>query len=193
MKYQNLKTLIQNARTTRRFKKDTKVSINDLKELLELARLTSSAKNMQPIKYILVTKKEDVKKLSESTSWATHLKDWSQSEDEQPSAYILMLNDQMIDGYPLFDAGASFTAISLAAKAKGLATAPLASIDKELCRQLFVIPDCYDVMIGIAVGFPDENIKLVDTNDFDTNYYREEDGTHCVPKRSLEQIIVGEY
>lgn len=193
MNYQELKTLIQNARTTRRFIKDKKVTLEDLKELIDLARITSSAKNMQPIKYILVTKEDDVLKLARSASWASHLEDWTQSEEERPSAFILMLNDQMIDGFPMFDAGASFTAISLAAKAKGLATAPLASIDKELCRKLFVIPDCYDVMIGIAVGISDEKIKLVDTSNFDTSYYRELDETHCVPKRALEQIIAGEY
>jgi nitroreductase len=192
MDYNELKTLITKARTTRRFKKDSEVCVNDLKEILDLARITSSAKNMQPIKYILVTKKDNVLQLAQTATWAAHLKDWNQSEEERPSAFILMLNDQMIDGFPMFDAGASFTAISLAAKAKGLATCPMASIDKELCKKLFVVPDCYDIMIGIAVGVESEEVKLVNTNG-DTNYYRLEDGTHCVPKRSLEQIIVGEY
>ncbi len=193
MNYNELKTLIQDSRTTRRFKKDAIVNFEDLKEILDLARITSSAKNMQPIKYILVTNKDSVEKLTQTAKWAAHLKDWNQKEDEKPSAFILMLNDQMIDGFPMFDAGASFTAISLAAKAKGLATCPMASIDKELCKELFVIPDCYDVMIGIAIGVGAENIKLVDTKKLDTNYYRLEDKTHCVPKRTLEQIIVGEY
>jgi len=193
MKYDELKTLIKEARTTRRFKKDAKIEASDLKEILDLARTTSSAKNMQPIKYILVTKQQLVKQLAQSTTWAAHLKDWSQSEDEIPSAFIIMLNDQMIDGFPMFDAGASFTAISLAAKTKGLATAPLASIDKELCKKLFVIPDSYDVMIGIAVGISAEDVKLVNTDNLDTNYYRDENQTHYVPKRSLEQIIAGEY
>lgn len=193
MNYNELKTLIQEARTTRRFKKDSTVDIKDLKEILDLARITSSAKNMQPIKYILVTQEEAVHKLAQTATWASHLKNWDQSEDERPSAFILMLNDQMIDGFPMFDAGASFTAISLAAKAKGLATCPMASIDKELCKKLFVIPDCYDVMIGIAIGIGTENIKLIDTESFDTNYYREDDDTHVVPKRTLSSIIAGEY
>jgi len=193
MKYDELKDLIQNARTTRRFKKDAKVSNEDLKEILDLARITSSAMNAQPIKYILVTKEEEVLKLAQTAKWASHLKGWDQSEDERPSAFLLMLNDQMIEGFPMFDAGASFTAISLAAKSKGLSICPMASIDKKLCKELFVIPDCYDVMIGIALGVGAESIKLVDTDDLDTNYYREEDETHCVPKRSLKQIIAGEY
>ena len=193
MNYNELKDLVEKSRTTRRFKKDEKVSIEDLKELVDVARLTSSAKNMQPIKYILVTKEEEVLQLAQTAKWAAHLTQWEQSENERPSAFILMLNDQMIDGFPMFDAGASFTALSLAAKAKGLATCPMASIDKELCRKLFVIPDCYDVMIGIAVGIGKEKIKLVEAQTFDTNYYREEDETHCVPKRKLEDIIVGEY
>lgn len=193
MNYQNLKTLIQESRTTRRFKKDAVVTNEDLREILDLARITSSAKNMQPIKYILVTKKEDVLKLAQTAAWAAHLKEWNQSEDERPSAFIIMLNDRMIDGFPMFDAGASFTAISLAAKSKGLATCPMASIDKDLCKKLFVIPDNLDVMIGIALGVSKEKVKLVDTNEWDTNYYRLEDETHCVPKRSLNQIIMGEY
>lgn len=193
MNYEQLKDLVQKSRTTRRFKKGEKVTNEDIKEILDIARQTSSAKNMQPIKYIIVTKEDSVLQLAQTAKWATHLTDWTQGKDERPSAFILMLNDQMIDGFPMFDAGASFTAISLAAKSKGLATAPLASIDKELCKKLFVIPDCYDVMIGIALGVSNENIKLIDTLEFDTNYYREEDGTHCVPKRALEQILVGEY
>jgi nitroreductase len=193
MQYDELKSLVQASRTTRRFKKDTVVNNEDLKALLEVARLTSSAKNMQPLKYILVTQKENVLKLAQTAQWASHIKEWTQSEEERPSAFILMLNDQMIDGFPLFDAGAAFTAISLAAKTKGLATAPLASIDKTLCKELFVIPDCYDVMIGIAIGIGTEKIELVNTKELDTAYYRKEDETHCVPKRVLEQLIVGEY
>lgn len=193
MKYNELKTLIQDARTTRRFQKDSDVSFEDLRDILDLARITSSAKNMQPIKYILVTKKEDVLKLAQTAAWAAHLKDWDQSEDERPSAFIIMLNDRMIDGFPMFDAGASFTAISLAAKSKGLSTCPMASIDKELCKELFVVPDSFDVMIGIAVGTGVENVQLTDAQNGDTNYYRKEDKTHCVPKRTLEQIIIGEY
>lgn len=193
MNYNELKNLIQESRTTRRFEKNSNVNFEDLREILDLARITSSAKNMQPIKYILVTKKEDVLKLSQTAAWAAHLKDWDQSEEERPSAFIIMLNDRMIDGFPMFDAGASFTAISLAAKSKGLATCPMASIDKELCKELFVIPDNFDVMIGIAVGVGAENVKLTDAQNGDTNYYREEDKTHCVPKRTLEQIIIGEY
>lgn len=193
MKYDELKTLVQEARTTRRFEKNKKVSLEDLKEILDIARITSSAKNMQPIKYILVTQEEAVLKLAQTAAWAAHLKEWDQSENERPSAFIIMLNDQMIDGFPMFDAGASFTAISLAAKAKRLATAPLASIDKNLCKELFVIPDCYDIMIGIALGVSAEDVKLIDTNELDTNYYRDEKQTHFVPKRSLEQIIAGEY
>ncbi len=193
MKYDELKALIQEARTTRRFEKNKKVSLEDLKEIIDLARITSSAKNMQPIKYILVTQEDAVQKLAQTAAWAAHLKEWNQGEDERPSAFIIMLNDQMIDGFPMFDAGASFTALSLAAKSKGLATCPMASIDKKLCKELFVIPDSYDVMIGIAVGVGLEDVKIVDTDELDTNYYRDENQTHYVPKRSLKQIIAGEY
>lgn len=190
MKFKELENLIQTSRATRRFQKDALVTLDDLKELINIARITSSAKNMQPIKYIIVTQKEQVQKLTSTAAWAAHLKEWDQSEDERPSAFIIMLNDTSIDGFPMFDAGVSFEAISLGAKAKGLSICPMASIDKDICKELFDIPKGLEIMIGIAVGIGAENIKLVDTKDGDTNYYREADQTHCVPKRSLEEVII---
>lgn len=193
MNYNELKNLIQEARATRRFEKDFEVSSKDLKEILDLARITSSAKNAQPIKYIIVTNKEDVLKIARTIVWAGNLTDWDQSEDERPSAFIIMLNDKIINGFPMFDAGASFTAISLAAKTKGLATCPMASINKEVCKELFDIPSNLDIMIGVAVGKGSEKFKIVNTKNGDTSYYRDKKQTHHVSKRTLEEIVIGEY
>jgi nitroreductase len=91
MDFKSFENLVKSSRTTRRFKKDIKVDKNELKELVNLARMSSSAMNAQPLKYILVTKKEQVEELSKTAQWAAHLYNWSQSENERPSAYIIML------------------------------------------------------------------------------------------------------
>ncbi len=193
MNFNDLEKLVQKSRSTRRFEDDYFISLEDLKQLIDLARVSSSAKNMQPLKYILVTKKELVLKLAQTSTWASHLKDWEQSDKERPSAFIIMLNDTSIDGFAMFDAGVSFEAISLGAKTKGLAVCPLASIDKNMCKQIFNIPSNLEILIGVAVGKSAENIKIVDIKNSDINYYRDEEDNHCVPKRKLKEIIISEY
>ncbi len=193
MNFNDLEKLVQKSRSTRRFKNDYFISLEDLRQLIDLARVSSSAKNMQPLKYILVTKKEIVLKLAQTSTWASHLKDWEQSDNERPSAFIIMLNDTSIDGFAMFDAGVSFEAISLGAKTKGLAVCPLASIDKNMCKQIFNIPSNLEILIGVAVGESAENIKIVDIKNSDINYYRDEKDNHCVPKRELKEIIISEY
>lgn len=193
MEFENFKTLVKSSRCTRRYEKDFEVSASTLEELIDIARVTSSAKNMQPLKYILVTNKDAVHKLAQTAMWATHLTNWNQSEDERPSAFILVLNDTTIDGFAMFDAGVAFEAIMLGANAKGLSACALASINKELCSELFEIPKNHEVMIGISLGKSSEIINLVDVKNNDINYYRNEKDEHCVPKRALEEIVIGRY
>ncbi|AXH10109.1 hypothetical protein CP960_08570 [Malaciobacter halophilus] len=193
MEYNKLEKLVKNSRCTRRYQKDIKVDIQDLEELINLARVSSSAKNMQPLKYILVTQKQAVKKLAKTATWAAHLTDWNQDEDEIPSAFILVLNDTSIDGFAMFDAGVAFQTISLAATSKNLDVCALASIDKNLCKELFKIPSSFEILIGISIGKANEIIKLVEVENEDTNYYRDTKDTHCVPKRDLNDIILSRH
>ena len=69
----------------------------------------------------------------------------------------------------------------------------LASIDKELYKKEFELPANLEPMIAIAIGKSVENIKIVEPKDGDTNYYREDDSTHCVPKRLIEEILSKVY
>ena len=45
--------------------------------------------------------------------------------------------------------------------------------------------------VVIAIGEPAEKIELVPVpENGDVNYYRDENGTHYVPKRALEDIVL---
>lgn len=192
MNFKDFKKLVCNTRTTRRFKNDITIEDIELEEVIDAARVVSSAKNMQPLKYITVTNKELVKKLSSTCQWAAHLKEWTQKEDEQPSAFIIILNDTKIDGFAMLDCGIALNNIMLGLKIKGYASCPLASIDKELCKELFSLPENIQPLLGIAVGVEDETIKVVNVG-IDTNYYRDEIDIHCVPKRDLTDVLLGKY
>lgn len=53
-----ISTLIRNNRTCRRFRQDQPVAENTLRELVDLARCSPSAGNLQPLKYIFATTPE---------------------------------------------------------------------------------------------------------------------------------------
>ncbi len=190
MTYEDIYDLVKSTRSTRRFKPGINISDLELKEIISVVSNTSSAKNMQPLKYITVTNKELVKDISNNVTWAAHLRDWEQKEEEQPSAYIIILNDTNIDGFEMFDCGIALQTILLTAKIKGYDSCPLASIDKEQCRNIFSLPNHIKPILGIALGVACENVEIVKVKLDDTNYYRDENDSHCVPKRTTNEILI---
>ncbi len=193
MNFENFKEIVNNTRCVRRFKHGINIPNQDLVELIDLARTISSSKNMQPLRYITISDEEIKEKVYKPLQWAAHLSQWNQSEDEKPSAYILMINDTNIDGFAMIDCGIALQTIMLGATAKGYDGCVLASIDKKEYSKLFNLDSHLEPMIIIALGVKDENVEVVDVKDGNTNYYRKDDETHCVPKRKLSEVLLGEY
>ena len=65
-----LKTLIQKNRSYRRFDQSKVVDETLLRDLVDLARLSPSAANLQPLKYILINEAEVNKRIFPTLSWA---------------------------------------------------------------------------------------------------------------------------
>lgn len=100
------KDLVLNNRSYRRFDQSCKIENNTLLELVDLARLTASAANKQPLKYFLSYKKETNSKIFSLLSWAGYLKDWGGPKvGERPSAYIIILGDRRESAWLEYDSG----------------------------------------------------------------------------------------
>ena len=52
------------------------------------------------------------------------------------------------------------------------------------------IPDRFEVLVVLALGKPVEKVVLEDIKDNDVKYWRDSTGTHHVPKRGLNELIV---
>ena len=86
-----IKELVKKNRSYRRFYQDKKLTKQQLMELVEVARLTPSAANRQPVRYKLVCDEVMNEKVFECLGWAGYLKDWAGPvKGERPSAYIIM-------------------------------------------------------------------------------------------------------
>ena len=89
--------LITDNRSCRRFYQDHSVTIETLRELVNLGRLSASGANLQPLKYILSCQTATNDEIFQCLAWAGYLKDWpGPIKGERPSAYIVILNDQQI-------------------------------------------------------------------------------------------------
>jgi nitroreductase len=190
-----LKELILKNRSYRRFDQKHKIDISVLRELAELARLSGSAGNFQPLKYILCSDPETCKDIFSFMSWAKYLKDWSgPTEGEQPTAYIIMLWDTSICPSKMhYDAGIFAQSILLGAVEKGLGGCMLASVNRVGLRKMLIIDEKYEIPLVLALGKPNETVVIDDIgSNGKIEYWRDEKGAHHVPKRMLKDIIVKE-
>lgn len=186
------KDLVHRNRTYRRFYQDVPVSLESLKELVDLARLTASAANRQPLKYFLSCEAATNAQIFPTLAWAGYLKDWGgPQEGERPSAYIIVLGDTQIAQTFGCDHGIAAQTILLGATEKGLGGCIIASIRKPELRQELKIPERFEILLVIALGKPKEQVVIeIVGEDGDIKYWRDEQGVHHVPKRPLDSILI---
>lgn len=189
-----IKDLIQKNRSYRRFYQDFAIELNTLRELVDLARLSASAANMQPLKYILSCEAQKNALIFPHLEWAGYLKDWpGPSEGERPSAYIIILADTQISRSTGCDHGIAAQNILLGATEKGLGGCMIASIRRAKLREILNLPPHLEIILVLALGQPKETVEIETVGpDGNIKYWRDSEGKHHVPKRSLDDIIVGD-
>jgi len=187
------KELVRANRSCRRFHQDHKIELESLRELVDLARLSASGSNKQPLKYILASETERNARIFPLLGWAAYLKDWTgPSEGERPSAYIVILGDKNISQTFGVDPGIAAQSILLGATEKGLAGCIIATINKDKLSQTLGISDQFEILYVLALGKPKETIRIESVGaDGNIRYWRDEQGVHHVPKRSLDEVIIG--
>ena len=185
--------LVERNRSYRRFYQESVVGMDTLRELVNLARLSASGANRQPLKYMLSAEPERNALIFAHLGWAAYLEDWEGPEEgERPAAYVVVLGDLDISQAFGVDHGIAAQSILLGATERGLGGCIIASIQREALREALGIEACYKILLVLALGKPKERVVIDAVGpDGDIKYWRDAEGVHHVPKRSLEEIIVG--
>lgn len=188
-----MKKLVLKNRSYRRFHQDVSVGQETLEELVDLARLSGSVANLQPLKFMLSADARKNAVIFVHLAWAGYLKDWpGPSEGERPAAYIIILGDTRLKQSFGCDHGIAAQSILLGATERGLGGCMIASVRKPALSQALAIPDHYEILLAIALGKPKETVVIEAVGPAgDIKYWRDAEGTHHVPKRSLDELIVG--
>lgn len=186
-----LKDLILKNRSYRRFYQEHKIKVEELKELVNLARLSASGRNLQPLKYYLSADEKTNEKIFSTLAWAGYLKDWDGPGDgEKPSAYIVILGDTQLTKNYFCDHGIAAQSMLIGAVEKELGGCIFASIQREKLKQLLNIDEHLEVLLVIALGKPKEKVVVEDVKNGNIKYYRDKNQVHHVPKRTLDELII---
>ena len=183
--------IIRQTRTVRRFDESRTITAKEIENLIELARLAGSARNLQPLKYCYSIEQELNKTIFSCLGWAGYLPHWpGPAPGERPTGYILCLLDTTIAAEADVDVGIASQNILLGATERGLAGCRIASINPSLVREL-ALPEALTLQLVIALGKPAEQVSLTDLDDLGSiKYWQGPNNSHFVPKRSLADIII---
>ena len=186
-----IRELVKKNRSYRRFHQEVAIGEQTLLELVELARLSASAGNKQPLRYMLVHDPDLNAKVFDQLAWAAYLKDWPGPEDgERPAAYIVILRDTEV-AHPMgIDHGFAAQSILLGAVEKGLGGCAIGAFNREELRGILNVPPRYEFLLVLALGKPKEKIVIETVSDDETHYWRDAAQVHHVPKRQLGDIVL---
>ena len=191
-RFEEFRDLLKSDRTFRRFDGERLLDYEQLKNLVELTRYCASGRNLQPLKYRIVTEPKECESIFPALKWAGYLNDWDgPSAGERPVAYLVQCLDTSLTQNLLCDDGLQLQAITLGAKAMGIGCCIIKSFNVESIKRELHIPDDMKPLYVVALGYPVEIVKIEDiTCDGDIKYWRDTDGVHHVPKRVIEDLII---
>ena len=183
--------LVLAARSVRRFVEAERIPRATLRTMIDCARRTPSAANQQPLRYRIVESRAECDAVFPHVKWAAALINWpGPAAGERPAAYIALLAPT--DDAPAHDAGIVGMTLQLHARTFGLGACMLGSIDHTALQRVLAIPEQYTTHLLIALGKPAETVMLEPLPaSGKTAYGRSPDGVHHVPKRSLDDVLIG--
>ena len=129
------------ARRTIRFFEQKPVPEEVLRHMIDGARVTSCAGNMQQLRYVVVTTPDTAEQVFAQTAWAAMVRpkrnpEWGKNA---APAYIAVLGPS--DAAPIIhaDAGAAIQSMQLIAEANGLGSCWLGAIQREPLRKILQV------------------------------------------------------
>ena len=127
----------------------THVDAEVKKKVLDAARVTGSGVNYQHWRFILVSDKENIKRLAADSTTGQ----WVAGADFA----VVVLTDPKYN-FHLLDAGRALQSMQLAAWNFGVTSRIYTGVDGDAMRRDFAIPKDMDISVIVAFGYPAKKI-----------------------------------
>lgn len=193
MEFDELRELLKADRSIRRFDASREIGRDTLLRLIDLTRFCASGRNAQALRYRPVTAPEEFDAVFPLLKWAGYLPDWDGPQPgERPVAYLVQCLDTDVEHDCFCDEGLQLQAITLGARALGIGCCIIKAFNQAELRASLAITDRYSIRYVLALGYPAERVVLedIEANGGDIRYHRGSDGTHYVPKRRLDELVI---
>lgn len=190
VKHNSLDSLLEKNRSYRGYQKDYVVKREMLERIVAVNTKLPTGKNQQVLRFKLVTKETGAEKVLENIKLGGMLPELHLPfEGTEPEAFIIVCTaapeTKIID----IDLGISMQSMLLKATEMGLNGLIICAFNKVKITEAFALP--YEPLAIVAIGKGAEKIKLVPIDENESRaYYRDEQGTHFVPKVKAEQLII---
>ena len=190
-----IKELVKKSRSYRGYDESRKISKEELMELVDCARFAPSSVNRRPFKYLLAYEQSDLDKIQPLTGWARALPHMKLPHPGKcPTAFIVICQNTDWDPdltHNLRDVGIVAQTMLLAATEKELGGIMIGNFSQKKLAETMNLPENIVPMLIVAFGKPDEEIVLIEVEAGESlKYYRDDQDTHYVPKRKLNDIIL---
>ena len=187
-----LMELMNTRRTYRRFYEEKKVSEEALQDILNAARLSSSAANRQPFTYIVVQEEKALEKVLPHTKWGGLCRpnDGEPKAGDRPVLFIALIENLKINPNAATDGGIILANMTLAAWNHGIGSCIFGALDREKLTELWNVREDQRIHTVIAFGYPKHESSIVDMEaDGDTRYRMDDKLDYVIPKRRLEDVV----
>ena len=141
---------LRNKRDTRTYT-DKPVPDDLVRRLLDVARMAGSAKNVQPVRMVVVTDTDTKVALQDSGDFASWI-------GTAPVCVVITVASNA-GPRKLFDVGRHAQQLMVAAFAEGLGSCPVTIHHQDVARSILGIPDDVDPSMVVTIGWPQPGEK----------------------------------
>jgi len=198
----SLDSLFTKNRSTRGFDRERKVTLDELRKIVEVNTRIASSKNQQALRFKLVTAGPEADFVNANFKMGALFRAHRAADPgcdpadfpqlplpgTEPEAFVLVYGTHPEDPSLLIDLGISLQSMALKAMELGLNSLMIRAFNREALLSLVPGRELYPLAI-LAVGKSAESIYILPTKEAPLNYFRK-DGVHYVPKLGLEQILL---
>ena len=177
-------------RRTIRIFQDKPVPFSVLKKCVNAARLGPTARNEQPLEFVMVNDREQVARMNEAVHFGGTVKEKGRKKGEEPKAFIVIIasKEKADEKYIGMDIGIAAQSIVLAALDSDLGACMLGAIERERIKGILGISGNFEVPLVVALGYPKEK-SVAEDETKGVPYGADEKGIMHVPKRPLEEVL----
>ncbi len=164
------------------------VRADQLRRIIEVNRLLSSARNQQLLRFRAVLDDEADRLLPHIRLGGALPELNLPLAGSEPRAFIIICSMVKESKYIDIDLGISAQSMLLQAVEMGLNGICIGAFDKRAVSEAFALP--YEPLLIVAIGKGAENIRLTDIGEDEPHNYYRQDGVHYVPKVCIDDLII---